>query len=56
MESKTYTYRCPEHCPIRKNCFILKTTEPLKTPITVYQKCTAIKDDIVVTIGNKPPP
>ena len=50
-------YRCSEKCPIHKKCFVLKTTEKLREPIDALIKCPAKQNkDIVITIGDKPPP
>ena len=48
------TYRCTRDCPIHKQCFILKLTEPLSTEIQVLQKCKAAHgNDIIISIGPK---
>lgn len=49
-------YRCPQKCPIRKQCFILKTENPIKEPIRIWKKCPAAKKDILITIGENRPP
>ena len=52
-----YIYKCPKQCPIRKNCFILKTEKPLPERIIVYVKCLANKkQDIRIEIGGPRPP
>ena len=56
MFNAGYTYRCPQKCPIGKHCFIIKVTEELKVPITVFQKCLAQNADIRITIGQQRPP
>lgn len=45
-------YYCPNKCPIKKRCFIIKVEKALKEPIFVLKKCDAIKGkDIRVKIG-----
>jgi hypothetical protein len=53
-----FIYRCTAYCNIGKHCFVLKTKEELKEPITVLQKCEAKKKDITIVIGrdHKIPP
>lgn len=53
---KEYVYRCPAKCPINKKCFILKTAEPIQSPIRILQKCVAKKQDISLIIGDVKPP
>lgn len=49
-------YNCPERCPIRKRCFIIKVEEALKEPLIVLKKCEAQKGkDIRVEIGGERP-
>lgn len=48
-----FTYRCNRHCPIGRNCFVLKTKEKLKMLIVVLQKCKAEKKDIQLIIGER---
>lgn len=50
-------YNCPERCPIKKRCFIIKLEYPLKEQVIVLKKCDAKKGkDIRVTIGGERPP
>jgi len=46
-------YRCNLHCPIHKQCFILKSKDPIDVPIIVLHKCPANKKDIEVVIGQQ---
>ena len=56
MYKQEYIYRCPEKCPIGKNCFVIKVPSIIKEPMTVLQKCTARKGDIEIMIGGPHPP
>lgn len=49
-------YRCTYRCPINKKCFIIKTANPLVAPLVVLQKCSALKRDVKITIGDEKPP
>ena len=50
-------YRCQRKCPLKKRCFILKSSGPIKEPIPVLQKCPAEHGkDILLTIGGERPP
>ncbi len=53
MKITEFTYRCNRHCPIGRNCFVLKTKEKLKMLIVVLQKCKAEKKDIQLIIGER---
>lgn len=50
------TYKCPHKCPIKKNCFIIKTAKPIPCEVTVLYKCPAYKKDIPICIGSDHPP
>ena len=46
------TYRCPNRaCPIKKRCFICKTTSPVPEGTTFLVKCPAFRKDIMVNAG-----
>ncbi len=50
-------YNCPEQCPIKKHCFIIKVEYPLKERVVVLKKCDAQKGkDIRVAIGGEHSP
>ena len=54
MQKQGYIYNCPEPCPIKKHCFIIKTEAELIAPIAVLKKCEARKGkDIRVEIGGE---
>ena len=53
---KVTIYRCTYRCPINKKCFIIKTANPLVAPLVVLQKCSALKRDVKITIGDEKPP
>ena len=48
-------YKCPERCPVHKNCFIVKLEEPPEKPVIVLHKCPYSKQDIRIVIGERPP-
>ena len=56
MVNKSYTYRCPMHCPINKHCFIIKLEEPLTQSLKVLKKCIAKKADIKIIFEVGQPP
>lgn len=53
--NQEYIYKCPKECPIHKHCFVIKLAQPLKEPLPVLYKCCAAKEDILITIGKRPP-
>lgn len=55
MDKETI-YRCTYRCPINKKCFVIKTANPLAAPVVVWQKCSALKRDVKITIGDDKPP
>ena len=50
-------YRCPLSCPLRKQCFIIKTVTRIEKPMEVLVKCAARENtDVEVTIGGEERP